>query len=115
MFYSNRLVPNVGFEDESPSSKSEGSPEEDRSCVGDPEGATTVAPGPVSPTPPPESIEPNRSPRHQNFNNGERRRRKLPEIPKNRKCKYLCPVYFMLVFYFPNRLPLASTDYPCLK
>lgn len=86
-FHFYRLVPNVGLEDESPSSKSDGSPEEDRSC-GDPEGATTDAPEPVSTTPPPEPIEPNRSPRHQTFN-GERRRRKLPEIPKNRKCKCL--------------------------
>lgn len=83
-----RLVPNVGFEDESPSSKSEGSPEEDRGCVGDAEPAATTQEGEGSPTPQPETTDSPRSPRHQTFTNGERRRRKLPEIPKNKKCEY---------------------------
>lgn len=84
-----RLVPNVGFEDESPSSKSEESPEEDRGCVGDIETTTvTVQDGEESPTLQGEVTESPRSPRHQTFTNGERRRRKLPEIPKNKKCKF---------------------------
>ncbi|CAB3226002.1 unnamed protein product [Arctia plantaginis] len=87
-FYS--LVPNVGLEDESPSSKSEGSPEEDRGCMGDADGNTTTgAEGTVSPTPQPDVTETQRSPHHQSFTNGERRRRKLPEIPKNKKSNIL--------------------------
>ncbi|KAJ2954226.1 hypothetical protein O0L34_g2469 [Tuta absoluta] len=81
-FYS--LVPNVGLEDESPSSKSEGSLEEDRGGVGESETASAAVIT-VSPLPPPDVTEVQRSPRHQIFANGERRRRKLPEIPKNRK------------------------------
>lgn len=79
-------MPNVGLEDESPSSKSEGSPEEEKACVGETETAAPVATDTVSSIPQPEA---QRSPRHQTFTNGERRRRKLPEIPKNRKCKYI--------------------------
>lgn len=78
-------MPNVGLEDESPSSKSEGSPEEEKTSVGETETATPVATETVSSIAQPEA---QRSPRHQTFTNGERRRRKLPEIPKNRKCKY---------------------------
>ncbi|XP_013189211.1 JNK-interacting protein 1 [Amyelois transitella] len=86
-FYS--LVPNVGLEDESPSPKSEGSPEDDRGCIADGE-----LPGPgteeaMSPTPQPDITELQRSPRHQTTANGERRRRKLPEIPKNKKSTIL--------------------------
>lgn len=81
-----RLVPNVGFEDESPSSKSEDSPEEERGCVGD--GETVINQEETISSPPqPEVTDLQRSPRHQTFTNGERRRRKLPEIPKNKKCK----------------------------
>ncbi|CAK1588590.1 unnamed protein product [Parnassius mnemosyne] len=82
-FYS--LVPNVGLEDESPSSKSDGSPEEDNECVGNAE--TVNAPPAGSDVSPinQDVTDAQRSPRHQNFNNGERKRRKLPEIPKHRK------------------------------
>ncbi|CAG4955609.1 JNK-interacting protein 1 isoform X1 [Colias croceus] len=80
-FYS--LVPNVGFEDESPSSKSEESPEEEKVCVGDTDGVKTTSD--ASPVAQPDVTDAQRSPRHQTFTNGERRRRKLPEIPKNRK------------------------------
>ncbi|XP_048006312.1 JNK-interacting protein 1 [Leguminivora glycinivorella] len=86
-FYS--LVPNVGLEDESPSSKSDGTPEDDRGCVADNDSIPTLPPGTASPGPPPEPPEAHRSPRHQTFVNGERRRRKLPEIPKNRKSTIL--------------------------
>lgn len=82
-----RLVPNVGFEDESPSSKSEGSPEEDRGCVGETDGRSSIPENPESPPPPADAADTQRSPRHQTFTNGERRRRKLPEIPKHKKCK----------------------------
>ncbi|XP_072930629.1 JNK-interacting protein 1 isoform X2 [Epargyreus clarus] len=81
-FYS--LVPNVGLEDDSPSSKSGGSPEEDRVCVEETEPLNTT-PAEVVNMPQNEGADTQRSPRHQSFNNGERRRRKLPDIPKNRK------------------------------
>lgn len=82
----------MGLEDESPSSKSEGSPEEETACVGETETANPVAADTACSLPQPEVTEAQRSPRHQTFTNGERRRRKLPEIPKNRKCKYI--LYF---------------------
>lgn len=82
----NRLVPNVGLDDESPSSKSDGSPEEDRGCMGDNETTVTVQEEVVSPPPQPDVIETQRSPSHQTFTNGQRRRRKLPEIPKDKRC-----------------------------
>ncbi|KAL0851913.1 hypothetical protein ABMA28_000201 [Loxostege sticticalis] len=82
-FYS--LVPNVGLDDESPSSKSDGSPEEDRGCMGDNETTVTVQEEVVSPPPQPDVIETQRSPSHQTFTNGQRRRRKLPEIPKDKR------------------------------
>lgn len=82
-------MPNVGLEDESPSSKSEGSPEEERTSVEERETATPVVADTAVTIPQPEVTEVQRSPRHQTFTNGERRRRKLPEIPKNRKCKYI--------------------------
>lgn len=79
-------MPNVGLDDdESPSSKSDGSPEEDRGCVGDNETTPTV-PEEVSPPAQPEINETQKSPSHQTFTNGQRRRRKLPEIPKDKKC-----------------------------
>lgn len=77
-----RLVPNVGLEDESPSSKSEASQEEENA---DTETANTQTD--VSPINQTDITDAQRSPHHQ-FANGERRRRKLPEIPKTRKCKY---------------------------
>ncbi|VVC99803.1 unnamed protein product [Leptidea sinapis] len=79
-FYS--LVPNVGFEDVSPSSKSEESPEEDSKCVGDAEAINSRS---LSPTNQTDVTDAQRSPRHTGFTIVERRRRKLPEIPKNRK------------------------------
>ncbi|XP_041986942.1 JNK-interacting protein 1 [Aricia agestis] len=72
-FYS--LVPNVGLEDDSPSSKSDGSPEEES---GDVEVNQQTE---VHQT----ENEAQHSPRHQTLTSGERRRRKLPEIPKTRK------------------------------
>ncbi|XP_014366337.2 JNK-interacting protein 1 [Papilio machaon] len=83
-FYS--LVPNVGLVDESPSSKSDGSPEDDKGGVGDAEtvnGSTGAAD--ASAANQGDVTDSQCSPRHQNFTNGERKRRKLPEIPKNRK------------------------------
>ncbi|XP_022123616.2 JNK-interacting protein 1 [Pieris rapae] len=77
-FYS--LVPNVGLEDDSPSSKSEESPEEEKLCVADTEAMKADG----SPVTQSDKTDAQRSPRHQ-FTSGERRRRKLPEIPKNRK------------------------------
>ncbi|KOB75533.1 Jnk interacting protein [Operophtera brumata] len=85
-FYS--LVPNVGLDDDSSSSKSEGSPEEDIGCVGDGE-TSSVQEGMESPTLQGDAMNAQRSPRHQTFTNGERRRRKLPEIPKNKKSTVL--------------------------
>lgn len=83
-----RLVPNVGLEDESPSSKSEESPEEEK--MGE-DGTKLASDGsPVTQS----DVDAQRSPRHQTFTNGERRRRKLPEIPKNRKRKYINHVVF---------------------
>ncbi|XP_039763819.1 JNK-interacting protein 1 [Pararge aegeria] len=77
-FYS--LVPNVGLEDDSPSPKSEVTPDEES---GETEpgnaGNDDVSPGAA------DAAEAQRSPLHQAFGNGERRRRKLPEIPKTRK------------------------------
>lgn len=90
-----RLVPNVGLEDESPSSKSEGTPEEDRGCVGEVGGAVENQGSNESITPQPDITDIQRSPRHQTFTNGERRRRKLPEIPKNRKCE-------SIIYYFDS-------------
>ncbi|KAL4717756.1 hypothetical protein ACJJTC_000905 [Scirpophaga incertulas] len=84
-FYS--LVPNVGLEDESPSSKSEESPEEDP-CVGEAETSATQEEI-VSPAPQVDVIETQCSPNHQTFTNGQRRRRKLPEIPKDKKSTIL--------------------------
>ncbi|RVE46691.1 hypothetical protein evm_008654 [Chilo suppressalis] len=84
-FYS--LVPNVGLDDESPSSKSEGSPENDRGCVGD--GETTVQEENVSEPQQTDINDAQRSPNHQSFTNGQRRRRKLPEIPKDKKSTIL--------------------------
>lgn len=78
-------MPNVGLDDESPSSKSDGSPEEDRGCMGDSE-PTTMVQEEVSPPPQPDITETQRSPNHQTFTNGQRRRRRLPEIPKDKKC-----------------------------
>lgn len=93
----------MGLEDESPSSKSEGSPEEDRGCVGDADGNTTTsADGVVSPNPQPDVTETQRSPHHQSFTNGERRRRKLPEIPKNKKCKYIINSLQICLFCVSN-------------
>lgn len=81
-------MPNVGLEDESPSSKSEGTPDEE---VGESETAG-AGNGDISPVPQKEVPDALHSPHHQSFATGERRRRKLPEIPKNRKCesKFLC-------------------------
>lgn len=87
--FRSRLVPNVGLEDESPSSKSDGSPEEDTSCVGDADTSNTIGGADSSPTNQGDVTDAQSSPRHQSFNNGERKRRKLPEIPKNRKCKLI--------------------------
>lgn len=81
-----RLVPNVGLDDDSPSPKSEGSPEEDIGCVGD--GETSTLEGASSPSTQGDIANTQRSPRHQTCTNGERRRRKLPEIPKTKKCEY---------------------------
>lgn len=83
-FYS--LVPNVGIEDDSPSSKSDASIEEETTRVVDTSGNDGVK---ESGTCQIELSETQRSPRHQVFNNGQRRRRKLPEIPKNRKSNIL--------------------------
>lgn len=82
--FDTRLVPNVGLEDESPSSKSEGTPDEE---VGEAEqcNATQTDSSPVNQT---DVTDAQRSPLHQTFGNGERRRRKLPEIPKTRKRKF---------------------------
>ncbi|XP_047543865.1 JNK-interacting protein 1 isoform X2 [Vanessa atalanta] len=78
-FYS--LVPNVGLEDDSPSSKSEGTPDEE---VGENETGS-AAQADASPINQSDVTDAQRSPHHQTFANGERRRRKLPEIPKTRK------------------------------
>lgn len=86
-------MPNVGLDDESPSSKSECSPDENtkediHACmVDDNTTTTTVNDDVVSPPSQPGITETQRSPQHYSFNIGERKRRKLPEIPKNRKCK----------------------------
>lgn len=89
-----RLVPNVGLEDDSPSSKSECSPEDDTKedmhpCMVDGNAATTVKEEIASTPSQPDVTETQRSPQHYAFTNGERKRRKLPEIPKNRKCEYI--------------------------
>lgn len=76
-------MPNVGIEDDSPSSKSEGTPDEE---VGETETGN-AAQAETSPVNQADVSDAQRSPLHQSFANGERRRRKLPEIPKNRKCK----------------------------
>ncbi|XP_068620159.1 JNK-interacting protein 1 [Battus philenor] len=83
-FYS--LVPNVGLEDDSPSSKSDGSSDDDKGCIGDADAVHT-APTSVDGSPKNQGDVSDApcSPRHQNFTSGERKRRKLPEIPKNRK------------------------------
>ncbi|KAF9421956.1 hypothetical protein HW555_002176 [Spodoptera exigua] len=92
-FYS--LVPNVGLEDDSPSSKSECTPEDDTKedmhpCMVDGNAATTTVKEEIASTPSqPDITETQRSPQHYAFTNGERKRRKLPEIPKNRKSKIL--------------------------
>lgn len=80
-------MPNVGLEDESPSSKSEDTPEDDKGCVGDADTAATGSETVESPPPPIDATDSQPNPRHQTFTSGERRRRKLPEIPKNKKCK----------------------------
>lgn len=75
-------MPNVGLEDESPSSKSEGTPEEEPGHADSSNNAQgDESPGHADDT------DAQKSPLHQTFANGERRRRKLPEIPKTRKCK----------------------------
>lgn len=84
-------MPNVDLDDESSSSKSDGSPEEERGCMD--ESSSPANPSPtMSGTragyqlcPQTELSDSQRSIRHQTFSSGERRRRKLPEIPKNRK------------------------------
>lgn len=81
-------MPNVGLEDESPSSKSDES-SQDANCnvetvVNDGTVTATVSNGQSCAQ---DLSEIQRSPLHQTLKNGERRRRKLPEIPKNRKCK----------------------------
>lgn len=86
------MVPNVGLEDDSPSTKSECSPEEDgkddmHPCLGDGDTTSTLAKEEAVSPPQPEVTEAHRSPQHYTFTNGERKRRKLPEIPKNRKCE----------------------------
>lgn len=77
-------MPNVGLDDDSPSSKSEGTPEEEQ---GHTDTATTAQGDDESPGQT-DATDVQKSPHHQTFANGKRRRRKLPEIPKTRKCKY---------------------------
>lgn len=102
-------MPNVGLEDDSPSSKSESTPEDDQKCVGE-RGDTISAVNTkdTSPDPQTEITELPRSPRNQTFTNGERRRRKLPEIPKNRKCEYV------LVLLFSSTGNLDQTARDCV-
>lgn len=90
-----RLLPNVGLDDDSSSSKSEGSQEEDIGCVEDGE-MSSVQEGAGSPSTQGEAADNQRSPRHQTFTSGQRRRRKLPEIPKNKKCKYIFVILYLL-------------------
>lgn len=85
-----RLVPNVGLEEDSPTSSQSGSerpcgkgaraggagPEGRASSGEDDEDDDGLRPGRAAPRGPAVS-----------WAGGERRRRKLPEIPKNKKCK----------------------------
>lgn len=91
-------MPNVGLDDDSSSSKSEGSPEEDIGCVGDGE-TSSVQGGMESPTLHGDATNAQRSPRHQTFTNGERRRRKLPEIPKNKRCEYYIDIFLSITLF----------------
>lgn len=94
-------MPNVGLEDESPSSKGEDTPDEE---VGESE-TVSAANGDSSPVHQTDVTDAQHSPHHQSFGNGERRRRKLPEIPKNRKCKFdfICKHNIMLLYLCARR------------
>lgn len=104
-------MPNVGLDDDSSSSKSEGSPEEDIGCVGDGE-TSSVQGGMESPTLHGDATNAQRSPRHQTFTNGERRRRKLPEIPKNKRCEYYTP---FSIYHIISSTCLFSLLLQCLR